>query len=310
MQESILKLKHCIQFYCTGQVIANIAMVITVIFWGISFVSIKIAVAEIPPITMALIRFIIAAVILGVILRKMEPDTKMEKKDFPKMLAGGILGITFYFYFENTGVMLTTAANASLIVMIVPVLTIVLDMVFFHSKMSLLKLTGIMIAIAGSYLSVTGNGQLELDAASFKGNMLILCSMLAWALYTLVNKSLQGKYSGLFLTTWQTILGTLCLIPLSLTEYHEWQWFSLLAFWNVLFLALFCSVLCYLLYVYALKRLDVAATTLYLNLVPVVGVVSGYFILHESVLLIQLVGGLVTVIAIILVNMEKNSADQ
>lgn len=306
MKENIEKIKNCMRLHCSEQIIANIAMVITVFFWGVSFVSIKVAVTEIPPVTMALLRFMIASVILGVMLKKVEPKKRIEKADLPKMLAGGILGITLYFYFENTGVKLTTAANASLIVMVVPVLTIVLDMVFFRTRLSGLKLLGIVIAVVGSYLSVTGNGQLELDASSFKGNILIICSMLAWALYTLVNKSLQGKYSGLFLTAWQTILGTLCLLPLSLLEYREWQWFSLIAFWNVLFLALFCSVLCYLFYVYALKYLDVAATTLYLNLIPVVGVVSGYFILNESVLPIQLLGGIITVFAIIIVNWERN----
>ena len=73
---------------------------------------------------------------------------------------------------------------------------------------------------------------------------------------------------------------------------------------GILFLSFFCSVGGYLLYTYALKRLDVALTTIYLNLIPVVGVLSGYLILKESVLPIQLIGGLITLFAIVIVNFE------
>ncbi|MBC2724373.1 MAG: hypothetical protein HGJ97_17210, partial [Desulfosporosinus sp.] len=48
----------------------------------------------------------------------------------------------------------------------------------------------------------------------------------------------------------------------------------------------------------------IAITTIYLNLIPVVGVLSGYLILKESVLTIQLVGGLLTLLAIVLINFE------
>jgi drug/metabolite transporter (DMT)-like permease len=286
------------------QLRANLAMVAIVIFWGISYVSIKVAVVEIPPITMALIRFAIASLMLGIILHKVEPGKKLDKSDRLKMVLGGIFGITIYFILENIGVEYTSATNASLIVSVVPVITIILDVVFFHSRISLMKIMGVIIAVIGSYLAVTANGKVQFDSGNFLGNILMLCAMLSWAFFTLVNKSLQEKYSGLFLMTYQTIFGTLFFIPLSLLEYKEWKMFSLTALGNILFLAVFCSVLCYLLYTYALKRLDVALTTIYLNLIPVVGVLSGYLLLNERVLPIQLVGGLITLLAIVIINFE------
>lgn len=283
---------------------ANIAMVAVIIIWGISYVSIKVTVAEIPPITMALIRFAIASLILGIMIRRVEPQTKLDKSDLPKMFLGGIFGITIYFIFENIGVKLTTATNAVLIVSVVPIITITLDVLFFHGRISLIKLAGVTIALVGSYLAVTANGKVELNSAHFVGNILMIAAMLSWAFFTLINRTLQEKYSGFFLTTYQTIFGTLCFIPLSLIEYKEWALFSLIAFVNILFQAIFCSCIAYLLYNYALKRLDVALTTIYLNLIPVVGVLSGYLILKETVLPIQLIGGIITILAILIINFE------
>lgn len=287
------------------KLVANLAMLTVVCFWGLSYISIKVAVSEIPPTTMALIRFAIASILLWIIQKKVEPGVVVARQDIPKVVLGGILGITLYFYFENIGVKLSTAANASLIAAVVPIIAITLDIFFFKSRASVFKLIAIIMTIAGMYLSVTANGKFSIGSSNFLGNMLMLAAMLSWALYTLVNKSLQGKYSGVVLTTYQTIAGTLCLIPLSALEYKSWHGFSLVALGNVLYLALFCSVVCYLLYMYVLRRLDVTVTTLYLNLVPIIGVSGGYLILNEQIMPSQLVGGGLTLIAIIIANCEK-----
>lgn len=306
MQENTIKAREKVSLRDNQYIMANLLLLITVLFWGVSYVSIKITVAEVPPVTMALIRFAIASVLLVGLLRRFEPGAKIAKADIPRMVLAGCLGITLYFYFENIGVKLTTVVNASLIVTIIPILAICLDILFFGARVSVLKLVGIAIAIVGMYLSVTANGQLDFNSANFIGNLFVLGAMLSWTFYTLVAKSLQNKYSGMCMITYQTVIGTLLLIPLSLTEINEWQVFSLTAMGHILFLALFCSVVCYLLYMYALKHLDVAITTLYLNLVPVAGVIGGYVVLGESVLPIQLAGGAVTLLAILVMNFERS----
>lgn len=291
-------------------IIANILMLLTILFWGVSYVSIKITVTEVPPVTMAAIRFVIASVLLWLLLKRVEPTASLARTDILPMALAGCLGITIYFYFENIGVKLTTAANASLIVTIIPILAIGLDILFFGAKISAIKLLAITVAAVGMYLSVTANGQLELNSANFVGNMFVVGAMLSWTCYTLVSKSLQNKYSGMCMTTYQTIIGTIILLPLAWTERNEWQALSLVAWGNILFLSICCSVLAYLFYMYVLKQLDVAITTLYLNLVPIVGVISGYFILGESVLPIQMAGGALTLVAIIIMNLERASREK
>lgn len=310
MQAVLTKIKMITNAQSKQQLLANLAILTTVIFWGISFISIKIAVSEVPPITMALIRFIIASAILFVIIKKLEPATKLAKEDRIRMLLAGFLGITLYFYFENSGVKMTTASNASLISSIIPIAAITLDMIIFKTRVSAIKLLGMGCAVAGAYLAVTANGQVDFNSATFKGNLFMVFAMLTWALYTLLSKSLQDKYSGLFLTTYQTLFGTLLLVPASLLEYKQWHLFSLMAFCNILFLAVFCSAIGYFLYIYALRRLDVAITTLYMNLTPIVGVISGYLVLKETILPVQLLGGVLVIIVIIMINLEQQKSTQ
>jgi len=285
--------------------LATAAILVTVVLWGISFISIKVAVREVPPLTMALIRFAIATTILLIVIRRLEPAAKLEKGDFPKMLLAGCLGITIYFSFENTGVKLTTASSASLITSIIPIIAMLMDALIFKTRISPDKWLGVIVAMLGSYLVITANGQLSFSSSSFQGNLLMVGAMLSWIFYTILNKSFRQKYSGLFLTTYQTLLGTMMLIPLSFLEYQQWQIFSWQALGNIFFLAVCCSAVCYFLYIYALNILDVAVTTLYLNLVPVVGVISGYFILQETILPIQLLGGAIIITGILVVNARE-----
>ncbi len=277
-------------------------MIATVFFWGISFISTKIVLRELPPSTIALLRFCIASFVLAILLQRLEPGIKITKKDMPWFML--LLGISLYFFFENTGISFTTAVNASLIVTFVPLITILLDVLFYRSRITPLKVTGAILALIGTYLSVTANGQISFSSSHFKGNLYMVGAMFVWAFYTLINKSLHGKYSGLSMTTYQTLFGTAFLVPLALLEVKRWQLISATSFFHILFLALCCSVAGYLFYNYALKHLDVTVTTIYLNLIPVVGVAGGFIFLRETVLPIQLIGGLITLVAIIVVNME------
>lgn len=305
MLNFLQKCKVGVNLLFEKNIVANLAMLVLVILWGVSFSIIKIVVSEVPPITLALVRFLIATTVLFAIVKKVEPSSKLEKADFPQMTLAGFLGITLYFYLQNTGVELTTASNASLIASITPIIAITMDVIIYRTKISVVQVLGIGCATIGAYLTVTANRQVDFSSATFKGNLFMVGAMFSWALYTLLNKSLQGKYSGLSLITYQMLFGTLFLTLMSFIEYEQWRMFSAKAFGYIVFLAVFSSALCYFLYGYALKKLDVVITTLYLNLVPVVGVFSGWCILDEIILPVQFWGGAIIISGIIIINWEK-----
>lgn len=294
-----------VDFLFRNNILANLAMLVLVILWGVSFSIIKIVVSEVPPITLALIRFLIAMTILFTIVKKVEPSSKLQKADYFKMALAGFLGITLYFYLQNTGVQLTTASNASLIASITPIIAITMDIILFRTKISAIQVLGIGCATIGAYLTITANRQVDFSSATFKGNLFMVGAMFSWALYTLLNKSLQGKYSGLSLITYQMLFGTLFLTVMSFSECDQWRMFSAKAFGYIIFLGVFSSALCYFIYSYALKKLDVVITTLYLNLVPMVGVFSGWCILGEMIFPVQFLGGVIIILSIIVINWDN-----
>ena len=198
-----------------------IAIFSTSVFWGLSFVSIKITVAVLPPMTLALFRFIIASATLLIILKKLEPDTRLLRGDVPVMAVSGLLGVTAYYYFQNTGVKLTTASAASMILASIPILTIVGEFLLFKTKLSVMKILSVILSIGGVYFVAAFSQQESVD--SLLGNLFMIGAAITWVAYTLITRPLSERYSQLAIVTYQFLFGTAALIPFSFFESWQWQ---------------------------------------------------------------------------------------
>lgn len=211
------------------------AITTTAIIWGLSFLSIKVTVAVLPPMTLALIRFLMASVILIVIFKWREPQTRLCKKDYPLMITAGIIGVTAYFYFENTGVQLTTASTASIIIATIPIVTLLADALICGNPLSKKKLGSVLLSLIGVYLVVGANLSELMASGQGKGYLMMLGAAISWVVYTLVTRPLGAKYSQLAIVCYQTVFGTLALVPFAMLEKTEWHLVSGTILWNVAF---------------------------------------------------------------------------
>lgn len=281
---------------------ANIAILLTILFWGVSASSNKIVLREVPPATLALIRFIIASVVLFILNIRMNPEVKLQRADVKKMILGGTIGVTVYFIFENYGLRFISAANATILLASIPLFTVVIEGIVFKKKIGTKKMLGVILSLLGVILVIGNSISVDKGPDVIIGTLLMLGAALSWVIYSLINKSLDGSYPTIFLSTYQSIIGGLFLIPFALLERKEWQPISLISWVNILYLALFCSALCYILYLYALKHLGPSQTNVYINLMPFIGVIAAFLILGERLYSLQLLGGLIIILGIFVVN--------
>ncbi|ADG82053.1 DMT family transporter [Thermincola potens] len=274
------------------------AITLVMIFWGLSFLSIKVSVAALGPMSLALSRFAIASLLLFTFLKIREPGTRLERKDTLLMAVSGIIGITVYFFFENNGVKLTTASTASIIIGTIPLLTILADFIFCGNRVTWSKGFGVAMSVIGVYLIVKESGDLSFASRHFIGNLMMFGAAFSWVFYSLLTRPLGQRYSRLAVTTYQTLFGTAAIVPFALFETNKWDALNWVVVGNVLFLGFFCSALGYYFYVYAMGELGVDISSLFINLIPVVTVVSSYFILGEKITSTQMIGGGIIVLAV------------
>jgi drug/metabolite transporter (DMT)-like permease len=282
----------------------------TVLFWGLSFVSSKtILNAGVPPMTMVAIRFLIATVVLNLFVRKFDPGARLKKQDILPLAASGLFGVTIYFFFEARGIKLTSASHASLIIATIPIFTVIAEAIFFRTRISLAAAAGIVLSVAGVVLLVRRAGEHFLSG-SLVGDLFMFGACLSWVVYILLSKNLHKRMSEIAITAYQSLFGTIFLLPLALLERGQWVPISLAAGLNLAYLALFCSALSNFLYVYALSRLGPIVISPYVNLIPVVSVLGGVFLLGESLAWGQIVGGALILAGVLIVNWKQGGGSK
>jgi drug/metabolite transporter (DMT)-like permease len=280
----------------------------TVLFWGLSFVSSKtILNSGVPPMTMVCIRFVIATVILNLLLRRFDPSARLRKKDLLPLAVSGLFGVTVYFFFESRGIKLTSASHASLIIAVIPVVTVIAETIFFRTRVSLLTGVGIALSVAGVIFVVDRPGA-ERGGGSLAGDLFMFGACISWVVYIILSKNLHQRLSEIAITAYQSLFGTAFLVPFALLEMHQWVPITLAAGLNLVYLAVFCSALSNFLYVYSLSALGPIAVSPYINLIPVVGVLGGVVLLGESLVWNQIVGGAVILAGVILVSRQRPGA--
>ncbi len=264
------------------------------LIWSTSFVTTKVALVDVPPLTLGALRFILAAVVLGLaglVTRRVE---RVPGRDVARLALGGLLGITAYFALQNVGVQFTSAADASLLVASYPAVTMLVESLLLHTRISPLRLVGVGVAVAGVYLVVrqSGGGPSQ---AHWVGDVLLTLTGLVWALYNFITRDVVKRYGMLTVIFWQTVAGTAAFVPLALTESAAWRPLSAGSALSVTYMGLFCSILAFLFYARGLRNVDPGSAVSLMNLVPVFGLILAAAGLGESISVAQVVGGAVVI---------------
>ncbi len=273
--------------------LALLLMILTVILWGLSYISTKVVITQIPPISIAFFRLIIAVATLIPLAMYSGALRMIAMRDLGAVALAGLFGLVLYFIFENTSLQYTTASNASMIIAALPIFTLISEALFFQLKVTRNMVICLLASIIGIYLVVSVNGQIDLSSARFLGNLLMICSLVCWIVYTSINKKLNKRYPSIAIITYQSLASILLFIPFVIPEAARWPSFSNISFSsvaNLFFLGVFCSAFAYFFYIYAAKRLGSTVSAAFLNLIPVVTVISGSVVLQEELLWIQICG--------------------
>jgi drug/metabolite transporter (DMT)-like permease len=265
-----------------------------VCIWSTSFVATKIALAEVPPLTLGAARFLVATVVVGGVVFVVGGVGRPERGDVGRLALGGLLGITAYFSMENFGVKLASASDAALLVASYPAIAMLLEIVFYRARASAPRFWGVGLAMLGVYL-VVGGGSGEGGSNRLLGDAILVATGFVWALYNFSTRGVVQRYSMLTVVFYQTLFGTAAFVPLALLESGRWQAPGAVSLLVVGYLGIFCSLLAFLLYARGLRGMEASAAVNLLNLVPVLGVVFAVALLGEPVGLAQVLGGIVVV---------------
>jgi len=266
-------------------------MLTLILFWGSSFVVVKIALREgLTPIAIATFRFLIAgALFLVAILiekkRRRNYKLLVKKKEFPTLLFLALTGVTFFFTAQYTGIQMAEASIAAILVCLLsPILITVLSTIIFKEHLTKKQALGIGTAALGTFIVVaSGTVSFSGNREFLLGSLILLSTPVLWATYSLLGKKIIDRYSPFLVTVYVNVLGGLCLIPFSLAEHSFCQIFtiSLNGWLAILFLAVTCSLFGYYIWLYVMKQVGAAITSSFLFAEPLVTMLFAFIFVGE-----------------------------
>lgn len=279
--------------------LAHILAVIIMLIWGVSYLSIKVVVAEINPVLTAFYRFLIASIILFTVMKIRYPKEKILKEDRLKMALGGLTGVALYFFFENYSVLFTSASNVAILLSSIPVFTLIAQKVVFKEKMTIPKVLGATLSFIGIVIIIMSKEKISLFSKGTIGDIMALAAALTWVVYNIITSKFKGTYKSITITTYQGIWGCLFLAPSLL--FSKFTIPSTKASLNLIFLAVFCSCIAYAMYIYCLEHLGATVITTYINLQPIVSLISAKLLINETISVWQVVGSVIIILGVFLV---------
>ena len=277
--------------------VQGVALLVFVnVCWGLSFIFSKTALAEgMPVMTLAFVRYLITAALMVPLCLRREGGLRLGAH-WKRGFVSAMLGATVYYYFEYSGLARTTASAASLIIALVPMMTLLCRVLVQRERVSPLRWALVALSLAGVWLVIRADMQ---DAGSLAGNLFMIGACLCWTGYLMVMPPLAASCSSLRVTTWQAVAAAFTLLPFALAERGQWVPLSPVAWLCVFLLAAVCSALCYLLYNAAMREVDALTVALSININPITACVAGALLLGESLSGVQLAGGALILLSVL-----------
>lgn len=267
----------------------KILAIITIFIWGTTFASTKVLLNHnLAPSEIMCYRFGIAYVLSWLCSRKLFAD-KISDELF--LALAGFMGGTIYFLSENTAIKYTITSNVALIVCSTPVITALLAILCIKSEKLTAKLMfGSVIAIVGMSFVVLNGTILKFNPI---GDTLAFVAALSWAVYSVVLRRFDGRYSMWFVTRKIFFYGVATMLPVmffSGDTFHFERLVNPTVSLNLLFLGVVASMLCFYSWNVVLEKLGTIRASNYLYSQPIVSLVCSVMVLHEPLTWIVCLG--------------------
>ena len=265
---------------------AHLALLTVSLGFGANYVIAKFAFREVTPLLMVVIRTWGTTIILGaVLLMRRRPDTpRIQPREFGELLLYSVLGISFNMFCFLEGLSRSTATNASIILVGIPVMTLGFAILLKKERATIRGIAGIAIGLAGALLMILPRGGATMSGEAFTGNLFLFTGIASYSLYLVLTKSILARHDPLTVVTWVFFLAALTVTPFGIGDARALLATGLSpAGWgSITYIVIGATVVPYLLNTWALKHVASSIVAIYILVQPLVAGWLGHVFLGET----------------------------
>lgn len=285
-------------------------LVFATLLWGGNFVIGRAVAGDIPPITFAFLRWLVAFMIfLPIAYHRTKNEWPMLKQNFGAVILLALTGVAAFNTLVYIGLHYTTSINASLMNSTTPIMIYILSFLLLKERLTSFQAIGTLVSLTGVLFIISGGSLESLLAFSFnKGDLIVLAAVFCWSVYSLLIKKYAGKLPGYstFLVT--IAIGALMLLPFTtyelLTTPQTIEW-SISTISAILYVGIVASIVAFLSWNTGVIALGANKAGIYLNFIPVFATIFAVIFLNEQLLIAQVVGGIAVIAGVFISTIRK-----
>ncbi|MCR5004253.1 MAG: DMT family transporter [Bacteroidales bacterium] len=279
---------------------------LTVCLWGISFLFSNTLIKQgVPTEFFVPVRIFLTAAALfmaNLIERGNLKFMRIHRGDIWKFFLMSLFEPFLYYMLEGYGIVYTgSPAFCSLIIGLIPMFSVLVGVVFLKEKLSKTNAVGVFVSLIGIILVTLKRP--ETNPTFFLGVGLLLLAVFAEVGYASMTNIISKGYSALTITMYQFLLGSIWFIPVfihkGLPAYDPVTYLTWSVVGPIVFLTIFCTLLAFTFWTFAIRRLGVAKSGMFQALNPVVTAVVGVMVGQEVLCGWQWVGVGITVLGVL-----------
>lgn len=287
---------------------ATLASICAQVIFGFSFMFTKISLGYASPLTVIADRYIVAFIGLSVVMLITKTKIKSSKGIWKLILMSAFQPV-LYFLFESYGIKLTTSAFSSVMISLIPVVSMLCGIMFLKEIPSAMQYVFTALSVIGvTIMALAGRAD---GTVTLSGIVLLFGAVLSSVAYNITSRKISAEFSALERTYAMSIIGLFVFVSIALLEnihnpqevfihFKDGEYLM-----SILYLGIASSVIAFIMLNYANTYLPVAKTTVFSNLTTVVSVFAGIVFLDEKFSLATLLSTIMIVTGVWGVQMFK-----
>ncbi|WP_079524511.1 DMT family transporter [Solibacillus isronensis] len=278
----------------------QLLLILATLLWGGNFVIGRAVSGDIPPITLAFLRWIVAfLVFFPIAYQRTKKEWPSLRQHLGAVIVLALTGVAAFNTLVYIGLHYTTSINASLMNSSTPIIIYILSFIFLKEHLTKFQLLGTFLSLAGVLFIISGGSLQSLLSFSFnKGDLIVLVAVVCWSVYSLLIKKYAGKLPGYstFLVT--IAFGAIMLLPFAV---YEQLTSSQAIVWNastigaIIYVGIIASIVAFLSWNTGVVSLGANKAGIYLNFIPLFATIFAVLFLNEQLLLAQIIGGIAVI---------------
>ncbi|MHA1769709.1 MAG: DMT family transporter [Candidatus Thorarchaeota archaeon] len=295
--------------------LAYLALVATTLAWSSSLILAKVVFAEgVGPILFVALRYTLACpFLLTVVLYQQGHNTIMHiRQNWRIVMIAGLAGPFISQILQYIGLNMTTASDALLLLNLTPIFAVVLALPLLREQITRAKMLGLVTATLGVTLIVlnTSPETSSVDPLRLLGDIIVIASTFFFAINGIAGKMAVGDLDSVTLTFYSTLIAVpfIWFSAAVLEDLSVLLVMSAQAWVIVLWVAVINTVVAFILYYESMKHIEASIVQITLNLIAVWGVLMSVLVLGETVTWLQMLGGLLTIVGVILAQVHLSES--